>query len=113
MQESQLTYHGLGGVELVVIELTKDTLGEGLGSLHEFSNTLGVGLLEMGLDGSHVLLKVSSVGLLIERSGGQVVTILQVVDGLGVRLKGSLLSFLSVGLNVVSLSDGDVLKEYQ
>lgn len=83
-----------------------------MGSLHEVSNTLGVGLLEVGLDGSHVTLEVSTIGLLIERSGAQVVAILQVVDGLGVSGDGGLLSLLSVGLNVAILSDDDALQRY-
>lgn len=103
------TYHGLGGVELVVVELGEDALGEGLGSLHEVSDAVGVGLLQVGLNGGHVTLEVRSVGLLVEGGGLQVVAVLQVVDGLGICWEGGILTFFSVGLNVALLSDDDRL----
>jgi len=109
-KDLKTTYHGLSGVELIFGEVAEDALGEGLSSLHEVSNTLGVGLLEVGLDGTHVGLQVSTIGLLVEGGGQEMVAIFEVVDGFGIRGQRSILALFSVGLHIGLLSDNDVLQ---
>ena len=58
-----LGVHALTNEELVVLEVADDLLGEGLSALLEGRDTLGVCLLEVGLNGLHVALKVGKVRL--------------------------------------------------
>lgn len=55
--------HALSDVELVVLEVGNNLLGEILSALLEGSDSVGVGLLELSLDGLHVALKVGKVRL--------------------------------------------------
>ena len=59
-----LRVHALSNVELVVLEVANNLLGELLSSLLESGDTLRLGLLEVLLDGLHVTLEVGEVGLL-------------------------------------------------
>ena len=56
--DHSLGVHALSDVELVVLEVGNDLLGECLGVLLENGDSVGVGLLELGLDGLHVTLEV-------------------------------------------------------
>lgn len=98
--------HALSDVELVVLEVGNNFLGEILSALLESSHSVGVGLLELRLDGLHVALKVGKVRLrsavsasfvcaelqiphlLVERSGLESERVDNVVDLLGTLLKG-------------------------
>lgn len=98
--------HALSDVELVVLEVGNNLLGEILSALLESSNSVGVGLLELRLDGLHVALKVGKVRLrsvvsaslvcaelqlpylLVERSGLESERVDNVVDLLCTLLEG-------------------------
>lgn len=107
------TYHGLGGEELVLREVAEDLLGEVLGALHKVSDTLGSSLLQVSLNGTHVLLEVGTIRLLVERGGLETVAVLEVVDGLSVGGQYGLLAFLQVGLDIRVLRDHNVLLGHQ
>lgn len=66
--DHSLGVHALSDVELVVLEVTDNLLGKVLGALLESGNSVGVGLLELCLDGLHVTLEVGEVGLDISRA---------------------------------------------
>merc|ERR1712032_830555 len=78
-----LWVHALSDVELVVLEVGDNLLGELLGTLLESRDTVRVGLLELGLDSLHVTLEVGEVGLLVERSALETERVDNVVDLLG------------------------------
>jgi hypothetical protein len=94
---------GLAGVELEVLEVGEESLLDpGLGVLLKLSNGgLITLLLELGLDGLHVALKVGEVGLLVERGALKTERVDDVVD-----LDGTILELLlgllggSVGTSV-------------
>ena len=61
--------HGFAGVVIIILEIANDLFGEIGSLLFKGRNSVRVLLLELGLDGLHVTLKVGQIGLLIESGG--------------------------------------------
>jgi hypothetical protein len=92
--------HGLAGEELPVLERADNLLGEGLGTSLELLDLLvrGVVGLHLLLDGLHVMLEGSKVGLLVEGGLVEAERVNNVDDGGGVILGTLVTTILSGGV---------------
>ena len=83
--------HGFAGVGLEILEIADNLFGED-GSLRlEGRDPVRVRLLEFGLDGLHVPLEISQIGLLIESGGLEPEGVDDIVDLSGTVFEGLLL----------------------
>lgn len=78
-----LRIHGLTSVELVVTKVFQDLLDVALGTLLEGSNTAGIALLELGLDGLHVSLDADKETLLVKAGLFETETVDDIDDLIG------------------------------
>lgn len=79
--------------EFVVLEVGDDFLSVSSGSALEGINTIGLGLLQLGLNGLHVALEVSEEALFVELGGLETERVDNVVD-LGSTVLNSILLVL-------------------
>ena len=108
-EDNSLSAHGLTSEEAVVVKVAEDLLDNVLGTGHETLDTVGVGLLEVGLDGSHVSLDVSHVRLLVKGGLLEGVGDNELIDGLGRGVQLSWLLLVVVG-DILTLSLDDHLR---